>query len=102
VSDLERVGDGLDEMLRRLGIPSPGDSARLFEEWDRIAGEPWADRSEPIGVQDGELVVEVADGAVATLLRYQTAALVDRLAERLGAPLVQRVTIRVRRRKKGR
>ena len=100
MSDLERVGDGLDALLRRLGIPSPDDAARLFDDWERIAGEPWASRSEPIGVKDGELVVEVADGAVATLLRYQSGGLVQRLADALGAPLVQRVTVRVARTKK--
>lgn len=101
MSDLERVGEGLDNLLKRLGIPSPDDAARLFDEWERLAGEPWARHSEPVGVQDGELIVEVADGGIATLLRYQTGALIERLGDGLGSPLVQRVTVRVRRMKKG-
>lgn len=101
MSDLERVGDGLDALLRRLGIPSPDDAARLFDEWEQLAGEPWASRSRPVGMQKGELIVEVPDGGVATLLQYQAGALVERLAGALGSPLVQRVTVRVARPKKG-
>ena len=101
MSDLERVGDGLDALLKRLGIPSPDDAARLFDEWAQLAGEPWASRAHPVGMQQGELIVEVDDGGVATLLRYQAGALVERLGHALGSPLVQRVTVRVSRRKKG-
>ena len=100
MSDLERVGDGLDGLLRRLGIPSPADAARLFEDWQALAGEPWASRAQPIGVTDGELLVEVADGASATLLQYQTTGLIDRLHSGLGAPLVRSVRVRVKSPKK--
>lgn len=100
MADLERIGDDLDDLLRRLGIPRPTDAARLFEAWDEAAGEPWASRSEPVGMDDGELVVEAVDGASATLLRYQTGALVERLNDGLGAPLVRSVRVRVRSPKK--
>ena len=101
MSDLERVGDSLDEVLRRLGIPARGDAIRLIDEWQRLAGEPWASRGTPVGVTDGELLVEVPDGATATLLQYQAGALVSRLADALGTPLVQRVRVRVAPPKKG-
>ena len=98
--DLEKVGGFLDQVLRRFGLPDPVDLNRLVEEWEDLAGEPWGTRSQPAGLTDGELVVEVDDGSIATLLTYQKRQLVDRLQERLGAALVTSVKIRVTRRKK--
>jgi predicted nucleic acid-binding Zn ribbon protein len=71
------------------------------DEWEDLAGEPWASRSRPAGLKDGRLVVEVDDGSIATLLKYQEKALIERLEKRFGAPVVTSVRIRVGRRKKG-
>lgn len=100
MSDLEHIGTGLEDVLQRLGVPEAVDVSRLVEEWDLVVGEPWASRSRPTGFAVGELVVDVPDGAVATLLRYQTAALIERLERRFGAGLVERVRVRVCGRKK--
>ena len=95
--DLEPVSGFLDQVLRRFGMPDPVDLSRLVEEWPELAGEPWGTRSRPAGLDRGELLVEVDDGSVATLLRYQQAALVERLERQLGAGLVTSVRIRVNR-----
>lgn len=96
MSDLERIGDGLEAVLRRLGLPAPGVLDRLMDDWPEVAGEPWAERAVPVGLQKGELVIEVADGATASLLKYQVAALLERLEKGLGARLVETVRLRVR------
>ena len=95
--DLEPVAGFLDQVLRKLGMPDPVDLSRLVDEWPDVAGEPWGTRSRPAGLTDGELLVEVEDGSMATLLRYQQAALVERLERRLGGGLVTSVRIRVSR-----
>jgi predicted nucleic acid-binding Zn ribbon protein len=102
VSDLEPVGDGLAEVLRKLGFPSPDAAERLAAEWAEIAGEPWSERSRPAGMRDGVLVVEVSDGAAATLLKYRTTDLVERICAVLGRGTVTTVRIRVAGGKKGR
>ena len=61
-----------------------------------MAGEPWAERAAPVGLNRGELVVEVADGTTASLLKYQVNGLLERLEEGLGARLVETVRLRVR------
>jgi hypothetical protein len=101
MSDLERIGDDLDAVLRRLGLPGADALQRLVAEWADLAGEPWASRSRPAGLHRGELLVEVADGTTASLLRYQCGELVERLAEGLGARLVDSVHIRLGTPKKG-
>jgi len=101
VRDLERVGGFLDRVLRGLGMPDPLDLNRLVDGWEDLAGEPWGTRSQPAGLDGGELVVEVDDGSIATLLTYQREALIGRLERRLGTPLVTSIKIRVARHKKG-
>ena len=99
--DLERIGGFLDQVLRRLGVPERVDVARLVDEWEDLAGEPWGSRSRPAGLSDGELVVEVDDGSIATLLKYQQKALLERLERRFGTPVAASVRIRVSRGQKG-
>jgi len=101
VSDLERIGDGLEAVLRRLGLPAVDVLQRLVSDWAELTGEPWASRARPAGLQRGELLVEVADGTSASLLRYQTEELLRRLEEGLGARLVDTVRIRLAGPKKG-
>lgn len=101
MSDLERIGDDLAAVLRRLGLPPLGALQRLVDDWAGLAGEPWASRSRPATLQHGELVVEVADGTSASLLRYQVGDLLRRLQEGLGARLVDTVRIRLESSKKG-
>jgi len=101
MSDLQRIGDDLNAVLRRLGLPAPGARERLVNDWAQVAGEPWAERAAPVGLQRGELVLEVADGTTASLLKYQVNGLLDRLEEGLGARLVETVRWRVRSPKKG-
>lgn len=100
MSDLQPIGDGLEAVLRRLGLPAPGALDRLIDEWPSLAGGAWAERATPVGFSRGELVVEVADGTTASLLRYQVGGLLDRLEEGLGARLVETVKLRVRSPKK--
>jgi len=101
MSDLERIGDNLDAVLRRLGLPAADALQRLVDDWADLAGEPWASRSRPAGLHRGELVVEVADGTSASLLRYQCGQLLERLEEGLGARLVDTVRLRLGGFKKG-
>ncbi|HSG78431.1 MAG TPA: DUF721 domain-containing protein [Acidimicrobiia bacterium] len=98
--DLTPVGDGLERMLRALGMPEAIDVTTLVDRWDEVAGEPFASLSRPASFGRGELTLEVADGAVASLLKYRVGDLVDRLARRFGEGRVTSVRIRVGRGKK--
>jgi hypothetical protein len=95
VSDLEPIGADLEALLARIGLPSLPPLARLVDAWAEVAGEPWAADSRPAGLEEGVLVVEVTDGMRASLLSYQTGALLARLGEHLGPGVVHSVRIRV-------
>ncbi len=99
--DLTPVGDGLDGLLRSMGMPAALDVPTLVDEWAEIAGEPFASLSRPAAFGSGELILEVPDGSVASLLKYRLGDLVERLSRRFGEGRVTSVRIRVGGRKKG-
>lgn len=99
--DLRPIGSGLERLLRDMGMPRVFDVARLADEWEEAAGEPFASLAEPVSYGGGELVLRVADGSAASLLKFRVEALVERLAERYGAGNVTSVRIRVGTSKKG-
>lgn len=100
--DLEPIGGDLEALLTRLGMPPTLDVSRLVDEWDELAGEPFSTMAIPAGFDDGELLLEVADGSAASLMKYRAGALLDRLRESLGDGIVDRIRIRVGKPKKGR
>lgn len=95
MTDPQRIDELLDGLLQALGVARPLDVTHLVESWAEVAGEPWGERSRPVLLKDGELVVEVEDGTAATLLKYRQAELVERLGERLGRGLVTTVRVRM-------
>jgi predicted nucleic acid-binding Zn ribbon protein len=57
------VGTVLDEVLASLKLTSRFQAARATDEWDAVVGPDMARRTRPVGVRDGELLIEV-QGAV--------------------------------------
>jgi predicted nucleic acid-binding Zn ribbon protein len=99
--DLEPVAGDVEALLRRLGMPRMVDLDRLVSEWDTLAGEPFSTMAQPAGYSNGELLVEVVDGAAASLLKYRVGVLLDRLRQHLGDGIVDSIRIRVGKSKKG-
>ncbi len=93
--DLVPLSETLDAVLARIGAARAPDLARIVADWEALAGEPWATRARPVKLAAGELVVEVDDGATASLLKYQALDLIDRCAAAFGPGVVSTVAIRV-------
>lgn len=93
--DLTPIGSGLERLLRDMGMPRVFDIARLAEEWVEAAGDPFASLSRPASYRAGELVLRVADGAAASLLKFRIPDLVRRLEERYGPGTVTTVRLRL-------
>ena len=91
------VGDLIDSVLGKISRGSPGAILTLRSVWRDIAGPLLADRCDPVSLDDGVLMVEVIDGATASLLRFETTNLARRASDLLVAP-VRSVSLRVRRR----
>ncbi len=99
--DMRPIGLGLERLLRDIGMPRVFDIGRLADEWSEAAGEPFAALGQPASYRGGELVVQVLDGASASLLKFHVGTLVERLAERYGPGVVTTVRLRVGGAKKG-
>jgi len=94
---LDPIGEMLTPFLEKLGLARPDAAARLSTEWSRIAGEPWTDETRPAGLKAGELIVEVANAATLSVLRYRTGELLARLDDALGEGVVEVIRLRVAR-----
>ena len=93
--DPVRASAQLEEALSKLGVPAVAANVRIRRDWRDLASEPWGDRSRPVVLEEGCLVLEVASPMDATLLRYGAAGLVEHLNKALGSPLIRRVRVRV-------
>ncbi len=87
------ISGGVARMLRRLGMGDVRVLMDLQENWDEIAGRPWAGASRPMGIKGGELAVEAFDPGMVSMLRYATGGLVRAVEERIGEGQVDRVKV---------
>lgn len=93
--ELEHFSESVDDMFARLGLPDPVVMAGISSEWDDLAGAPWAGRSQPLYIRGKTLVVEASSPSMVAFLRYGETSLLDRLEERFGEGVVQKVDIRL-------
>lgn len=91
--DLQALGSLLGETLARLGVGRMDVLLALNDEWDEIAGAPWAGQSSPVILQRGELIVEAANPSGVRFLGYAADDLVRRLTDRFGPHVVDRVQV---------
>jgi hypothetical protein len=91
----KKIDDLLGSIIEKAGTSADLGVSRLVSSWDEVVADRWKGRSRPIGVRDQTLLVEVPDGADASLLRYDTADLMRRISSRFGPDLVKAVRFRV-------
>jgi hypothetical protein len=92
--DLSSFASSLDEVFRRLGLPDPVVMGRLTQEWDEIAGSPWAGRSTPLFIQGKTLVVEASAPSMVAFPRSGSSTLLEALARHLGEGVIDRIEVR--------
>lgn len=91
----ERIDELLGAIVEEAGVSPDLGVSRLVASWDEIVSERWRGRSRPIGVREQTLLVEVPEGADASLLRYDSPELLRRISARFGPDLVRSVRFRV-------
>lgn len=90
---LEPIGGPLRNALRRLGLGEIEVLLFLLENWDSVAGSPWAGTSAPAKLQGGELVIRAEDASSVRMLKYATGTLIERLDEALGDSVVSSIKV---------
>ena len=92
-TDPRRIGDVLSPYLESLGMPDIGSVVDLHESWAEVAGEPWAEWSDPVIIEGDVLIVRARSASVIRPLRYGVGDLVRRCDERLGVGIVTSVRV---------
>jgi predicted nucleic acid-binding Zn ribbon protein len=89
------VTDALDGLLRSLrGGAGRGEIGGVFGRWEEAVGAPIAANVRPVRLEHGALLVEVADPAWATQLRFLGDDIRRRLLDVTGV-CVERIEVRV-------
>lgn len=88
------LGDLVRSLLTRLGLANLETWQRIQEEWEELAGDPWAGRSKPRSLQDGVLVVESSTPAGVSILKYGVASLQSSLNRELGEGVIREVRVK--------
>jgi predicted nucleic acid-binding Zn ribbon protein len=96
-----RLGDTIDRVLGRLGTLSRAGIEVVFDRWGEVVGEAMAARTRPVAIDGATLVVSCDDPALTTHVRFLEPQLVSRLAELSGERRIERVEVRVERRRSG-
>ncbi len=91
-----RVGDDLDVLVRRFGVPAGASASAVFTRWADAVGAAVAAHAQPLALRGTTLVVGVDGPAYATQLRMLSAQLLARLAEIAGPGVIEAVDVRVR------
>jgi len=87
----------LDRVVRGMGAPGTDAVELVFGRWEEVVGGVLAARTRPVALERSTLVLESADPAVVSHVRWLEQDLLARLAELLGAGRVTAVEVRVRR-----
>ena len=80
--DPRGLGAVMDALTTELGWDSELDKAELIGAWASLVGEPTAEKSRPIGIEDGLLTVQCDSTAWATQLRIMRNELLAAIAQR--------------------
>ncbi|GBE24978.1 hypothetical protein BMS3Bbin02_01260 [bacterium BMS3Bbin02] len=96
--DLTNVSDVLDGLIARIAGTTGGVLLHLKKAWPELAGPSWSGRSDPVRIDGDTLVIEVENGSVASLLRFESPTLLSDLESALGSLPFTKVRLRVRRR----
>ncbi len=83
-----RLGDGLKDMLQRLGGNDLPVQAAALSAWEEVVGEKIAKHTHVVGVRNGELLVRTDSPTWATELSAMSGGLLERLNEALGETTV--------------
>ena len=97
VSAPRPLAAGLDHVLAGLGAPSVDATTSVLEAWPDAVGADLAGHCAARSIERGCLVVVVDDPAFAERLAWSERQVVGRLAALVGAGVVDRLDVRVRR-----
>jgi predicted nucleic acid-binding Zn ribbon protein len=75
----KKVGELVSSALKGLGLEGKIEEARLRAEWERVVGEAIAQRSRPLKVRGGTLLVEVRNSTWMNEIQFHRSEIVRKV-----------------------
>lgn len=89
------IGAAVEHLLKARGLEATAVLADILTCWDETVGRDVAVHVTPVGLRQGELIVEVDEPAWATQVQLLGSLVLARLADQLGPGAPQRLSVRV-------
>jgi predicted nucleic acid-binding Zn ribbon protein len=87
------MSDAFRQLTGTLGWDASLAEAKMFVEWPLLVGEGVADHAEPVGIHNGQLVIQASSSAWATQLRLMRHELLVVLADKLPDVPIDSITV---------
>lgn len=94
VGDLSSFESSVGDLFRKIGLPDPLVMSQITDDWDSVAGEPWAGRSRPIIIKGSTLIVEASTPSLVAFLRYAVSDLEEKLETLVGKGIIENIEVR--------
>lgn len=94
MSNPQRLGDVLEDVIDAMGVRPKLDEARVVEAWARIAGPQINGVTQTAWVKKRRLFVKIRSAAWRQQLQMQRGRWKERLNEELGRKLVKEIVFR--------
>jgi predicted nucleic acid-binding Zn ribbon protein len=91
---MRSIGAALPRTLRSLGIARRTREAQALWLWPQLLGHELAGESQALKLSGGTLWVTASSTALAHQLHLERTTLIERLNERIGAPVVREIRFR--------
>jgi hypothetical protein len=96
-SQPQEISEILGKVIESAAVGVDVRQAELIGRWTDLVPPDWT-LATPVGVRDEVLLVEVHDGATASVLRYQVDPLLRAIFDEFGSGLVRSVRVTIARR----
>jgi predicted nucleic acid-binding Zn ribbon protein len=90
-SDIERLGDVLAKSLKRLDLAPRLDEYGVWAVWNEVVGPAIARNAQPEKSRNGTLFIKVSSPVWMQQLQFMKEMIVDKLNQKLKAPLVKNI-----------
>ena len=88
---IERLGDVLDDSLKRLDLAPQLEAYGIWPVWNEVVGKPVARNAQPEKIRNGTLFVKVSSPVWMQQLQFMKDLLAEKINERLRAKVVKNI-----------
>lgn len=91
----QKVGFGVDRVMKHLDAPNPSVVEGVFARWPELVGEVIADHVRPARIVDGELVIEAESAAWVAEMKWMSEEILKQIRIKLETDEITSVTVRL-------